>query len=174
MEIYTNCDILPLNVNQFPWLYEKSVKNKFEISELVVETKDDVFEKIKNIGVGKWMLFYPKILLNEKWEHAKQLYRNNKLKDIFAMKCSTNYVNPRAPNSEEGIIILYCSDSYNEEKIMNIGKTILQFFDYNERKIIYYKTDFQTIKGTVATGSNINYTYKLINPLYKTKYPFIK
>lgn len=120
------------------------------------------------------MLFYPKILLNEKWEHAKQLYRNNKLKDIFAMKCSTNYVNPRASNSEEGIIILYCFDSYNEEKIMNIGKTILQFFDYNERKIIYYKTDFQTIKGTVATGSNINYTYKLINPLYKTKYPFIK
>lgn len=38
------------------------------------------------------------------------------------MKCSTAYENPRASTLEEGIIILYCNNSSNEETIINIGK----------------------------------------------------
>ena len=49
---------------------------------------------------------------------------------------------------------------------MNIGKKILEMFDYKEKEIIYYKTDLQTHKGTIATGSKKNHMYKLFNHLY--------
>ena len=52
---------------------------------------------------------------------------------------------------------------------MNIGKKIIEMFDYKEKQIIYYKTDLQTHEGTIATGSKKNHTYKLFNPLYKGK-----
>lgn len=42
-------------------------------------------------------------------------------------------------------------------------------FDYKEQHTIYYKTDLQTQEGTIATGTKLNHTYKLFNPLYKSK-----
>ena len=115
------------------------------------------------------MLFYDKSLMNEAWVLAKKLYRENKLDGVKSMKCSTAYENPRASQLDEGIIILYCSNSSNEETIMNIGKKILEMFDYKEKQIVYYKTDLQTREGTIATGSKKNHTYKLFNTLYKGK-----
>ena len=107
--------------------------------------------------------------MNEAWVLAKKLYRENKLDGVKSMKCSTAYENPRASQLDEGIIILYCSNSSNEETIMNIGKKILEMFDYKEKQIVYYKTDLQTREGTIATGSKKNHTYKLFNTLYKGK-----
>jgi hypothetical protein len=148
---FINTDLLPLEVSDSPWLYEN-----------------------KNDGVsvgdtGKWMLFYDKSLMNEAWIIAKKLYRENKLDGVKSMKCSTAYENPRAYTLDEGIIILYCNNSSNEETIMNIGKKIIEMFDYKEREIIYYKTDLQTREGTTATGSKKNHTYQLFNTLYKVK-----
>jgi len=141
----------PLEVSDSPWLYENFNGG------------------VGNVDTGKWMLFYNKSLMNEAWIIAKKLYRENKLIGVKSMKCSTSYENPRASTLEEGIIILYCNNSSNEETIMNIGKKIIEMFDYKEKEIIYYKTDLQTQKGTIATGSNKNHTYKLFNPLYKGK-----
>ena len=72
-------------------------------------------------------------------------------------------------NIDEGVIILYCYESSNEDKIMNIGKKILEMFDYKENQFIYYKTDLQTQDGTNATGCKKNSTYKLYNKFYKGK-----
>lgn len=145
-----NTDLLPLEVNHSLWLYEKNN------------------EGAESIDSGKWMLFYYKQSMNEAWVLAKKLYRENKLDGVNSMKCSTAVENPtRASSLDLGIIILYCNNSSNKETIMNIGQKIIKMFDYKEKQIIYYKTDLQTRKGTIATGSTKNYTYKLYNTLYK-------
>ena len=97
-------DLLPLEVSDIPWLYE--INN----------------EGVKYVDTGKWMLFYDKSLINEAWVISKKLYRENKLDGVISMKCSTAYENPRASTLDEGIIILYCNNSSNEETIINIGK----------------------------------------------------
>lgn len=152
MENLIHAELLPLEVSDRPWLYENKNDDGGE--------SDDT---------GKWMLFYKKPLMNEAWLRAKTLYRKNQLEGIISMKCSTLYANPRASKLADGVIILYCSNSSNEEKIMNIGKKIIEMFDYKESKNIYYKTDLQTSEGTIATGNKNNHAYTLINPLYKGK-----
>ena len=146
---YINSDLSPLSVSDNPWLYENS--------------------GIISYDTGKWMLFYPIGLMNEKWLLAKKLYREKKLYGINSMKCSTLFQNPRASDLNNGIIIIYSSDSSNEEKIRDIGKKILDSFNYTEQQMIYYKTDLQTDEGTIATGSRKNHTYQLFNHLYKHK-----
>jgi hypothetical protein len=115
------------------------------------------------------MLFYDNSLMNEAWNIAKKLYRENKLNGVKSMKCSTAYENIRASTRKEGIIILHCNNSSNEETIINVGKKIIEMFDYKEKSIIYYKTNLQTRKGTIATGSKKNHTYSLFNHLYEYK-----
>tara|TARA_Y100001958_G_C21213971_1_gene539458 strand:- start:1172 stop:1657 length:486 start_codon:yes stop_codon:yes gene_type:complete len=148
---YINSDLLPLEVNESPWLVEKKNDN------------------CDPIDIGKWMLFYDKLLMNDAWSCTKKLFRENKLTDIISMKCSTAFENPRASTLDEGVIILYCSDSSNKEKIMNVGKNILKLLNYKKRKYIYYKTDNQSRNGTRATGTEKNYEYKIYNHLYKGK-----
>ncbi len=151
MEAFTNSDLLPLEVSDSPWLFENNNKG------------------LKSVDTGKWMLFYDKSLMNEAWDIAKILYRENKIDGVKSMKCSTLFKNPRASTLDEGIIILFCNNSSNEETIMNIGRKIIDKFVYKEKPIIYYKTDLQTREGTFATGSKKNHTYKLVNPLYEGK-----
>ena len=146
-----NTDLLPLEVSNSPWLYE--INN----------------DSVKSIDSGKWMLFYENSLMNGAWNIAKKIYRENNLYGVNSMKCSTAYKNPRSSTLEEGVIILYCNNSSNEEIIMNIGKKILEMFDYKERQIIYYKTNLQTREGTFATGIKKNHIYKLYNHLYMGK-----
>ncbi len=147
MKKVSNTDLLPSEISDCPWLYEN--KNNYKLNDS-----------------GKWMLFYPKELMDKSWNNAKKLYREKKLDGVECMKCSTLYENPRALNNSDGIIILYCNDSSKKEIIINIGKNIIDKLDYREQNIIYYKTDLQTIKGTNATGCKKNYNYRLINHLY--------
>jgi hypothetical protein len=149
-----NTDLLPLEVCDSPWLYEK---NKNEDVKIV-----DISD------IGKWMLFYDKSLMNDVWCIAKNLYRENKLDGVESMKCSTAFESPRS-TSDKGVIILYCYDSSNEETIMNIGKKIIEIFNYKETQYIYYKTDLQTYDGSRSSGCKINHKYKLFNTLYKGK-----
>jgi hypothetical protein len=129
--------------------------------------KHNIISNFRN-NSGKWMLFYNKQSMNENWILAKKLYRENKLDGVVSMKCSTLYKNIRA-SPDDHVIILYCNNSNDEEIIMNIGKKILVLFNYIESQTIYYKTDEQTMEGTIATGCIKNHTYKLLNPLYKRK-----
>jgi|TARA_B110000208_G_scaffold50632_1_gene66615 hypothetical protein len=145
-----NSDLLPLDIDELPWLYE---------------SKND----LESYDVGKWMLFYDKSKINDAWQKTKTLYRNDELEGVMSMKCSTSFNNPRA-NNNDSIIILYCNNSCDEETIMNTGKNMLKLFKYEENETIYYKTDEQTKEGTGATGSTKNHTYKIVNPYYKTVY----
>ena len=137
----------PMEINSTPWLEYGNIMTS-------------------DICVGKWMLYYNNEDMNLKWSYAKKLYSEKNLTGVISMKCSTNYKNPRASCLETGVIILYCSDSENEEYIINIGKIILNMFNYKNQKYIYYKTDGQTSQGTIATGEKVNHKYKLQNHLW--------
>jgi hypothetical protein len=51
---------------------------------------------------------------------------------------------------------------------MNVGKNILEIFNYDERQSIYYKSSQSILtKPTIPTSKN--YTYKLDNHLYIKK-----
>ena len=137
----------PMEINSTPWLEYGNIMTS-------------------DICVGKWMLYYNNEDMNLKWSYAKKLYSEKNLTGVISMKCSTNYKNPRASCLETVVIILYCSDSENEEYIINIGKIILNMFNYKNQKYIYYKTDGQTSQGTIATGEKVNHKYKLQNHLW--------
>ena len=145
---YINSDLLPLDIDEFPWLYERN-------------------NDLKREDVGKWMLFYDKSKINEAWTNATTFYRNDELEGVTSMKCSTSFNNSRA-NDDNSVIILYCNNSYDKETIINTGKKILKLFEYEEKDTIYYKTNEQTKEGNIATGSKKNHTYKIVNSLYKT------
>jgi hypothetical protein len=107
------------------------------------------------------MLFYPKEMLDIKWKEMCNLWDNNKLLGVLSMKCSTGLKNERSSNDNEGVIILYCNNSGNEDEIMRIGKNIILYIQDYPNEHIFYKTDLQTRIGTKATGITINNTYML-------------
>ena len=145
MNKYNNSVLNPSEIVEHPWLYETNM-NINNINESISVT-------------GKWMLFYDNSNMDIKWSQIKELYRNNELDGVTSMKCSTMYDNPRSSNKNTGVIILYCNDSYNENKIKSIGRNIMEILSYN--KSMYYKTDIQTHGGTIATGQNKNHLYKI-------------
>ena len=139
---FTNTDLNPIDIYDYPWLYESDIR----------------FLPSKIHNTGKWMLFYDKNLMNEKWSVCKTLYKESKLNGVFSMKCSTSYDNSRA-SSKNGVIILYCNNSEDKETIMKIGENIKRLTSYPQT--MSYKTDEQTRIGTRATGNKINHIYKI-------------
>lgn len=115
----------------------------------------------ESYNVGKWMLFYSKKMLDIKWAELCNAFNDNKLLGITCMKCSTAKKNDRASNNDDGVIILYCNNSENENEILDIGRNILNYIQDYSSTYIYYKTDIQTSLGTRATGMSYNWTYKL-------------
>ena len=177
-----NTDTPPMDIDFKPWIYEEKInpfshnqsvnkhnkpntrrkngKNRNEKLKLAFKIRKSRRKNGKNgKNVGKWMLFYNKKYMNEKWKLAIKLFRENKLNDVMSMKCSTKFRTSRASREDNGVIILYCSESQNENKIMQIGKVIMKLFNYN--KTMYYKTNTQTCMGTRATGQYKNHLYKL-------------
>jgi hypothetical protein len=190
---YTNNNISPLDIHDHPWVYENENENEnttidksyIKETDILIDNKllneptrgtmcicgckvKHIIKREPNNDVGKWMLFYNKNEINKKWKLAQELYRENKLNNVTKMKCSTSFENPRSSNLNEGVIILYCNNSSDEEKIMIIGENILKKFNYEHRPYICYKTDKQTNEGTRATGNQKNYTYMIQNKIKKT------
>jgi hypothetical protein len=164
---FINSDLEPMSVNNNPWLYERlnKVSNKEAENKI---TQDDNSESSFG-GTGKWMLYFQKDQMNLNWSLARKLLKTEQINGVRSMKCSTGFTNPRSSCSETGIIIFYCNSSDNEQYIKQIGKNILDLFQYKEQKYIYFKTDEQTEMGTIATGNKINSKYKLENHLLITK-----
>lgn len=108
--------------------------------------------------VGKWMLFVDTNKIDKEWERAHeglgQYYFG-----VHHIKCSTAHESQAGYNPKNKVIIFYCDNSANEEKIMAIGRQILYCMHYTESPYIYYKTDEQTRAGKVAGGKN--HLYKL-------------
>ena len=59
------------------WIYESNTKNNSA-----------------NTDVGKWMLFYPKDEMNDKWDVAKQLYRDGVLTGVVSTVSYTHLTLP--------------------------------------------------------------------------------
>ena len=142
----------PMNIDIVPWLYEK--KNGYY---------NDLYFKDNR---GKWMLFFDKSNMNQKWKESKELFRNGKIKEVEYIKCSTNYKNVRASNDNIGLISFYCNNSDNKEKILSVGNSLIKLLNYSEYGTIYYKTDELSKLGTRSLGNTFNYLYKLNNELY--------
>lgn len=131
----------PTTVIDRPWVHHRSYSSK---------------------GDGKWMLFYPSNEIDSKWQHLCKAFDNNELEGITSMKCSTSMKTGRSSNDSEGVIILYCANSSDEDSILQKGRAILPFIqDYSTDTHIRYKTNVQSRTGTQATGCVTNSTYKL-------------
>ena len=114
--------------------------------------------------VGKWMLFYPKDRMEEKWNLFCKLRDEGKLGGVQRMKCSTGLYNPRASSQDDGVIILYCCNSSDKDAILETGKCLIPYLQDYLSERIYYKTDIQTSAGTIATGAVYNHTNSLQIP----------
>jgi len=152
-----NMMIMPLNVCDRPWLiFDKKYSEK----------------SIKICG--KWALYFnDKSLMNEVWKVAIKSLMDDKLYGVQRLECSTNYVGKTGHLCTIGMLIFVCDVSPNEENeeiIMNVGKNILEIFNYDERQNIYYKSNQSiSIIKEITIPTSKNYTYKLDNHLYIKK-----
>ena len=151
----TTINLLPLDVYNTPWL-------RFD--------KKTLPKKI----CGKWALYFnDKSLMNEVWKVAIKSLMEDKLYGVQRLACSTNYVGKSGRISISGTLTFACDvspDEENEEIILNVGKNILEIFNYDERQSVYYKSDESTFfKKEFTIPTSTHYTYKLDNHLYIKK-----
>jgi len=152
-------DLLPSEVYDKPWLVEEHINNDV-IKYLLTRGK-----KID----GMWALYFnDKSLMNDIWKLAKKSFKEGKLNGVYSIKCSTSYVYPNGVSLTIGVLIFKCSLLPNEETIIELGKNILEIFNYDERRSIYYKINECKV-GTSVYPNSRNYTYELKNHLYELK-----
>ncbi|KAG0241196.1 hypothetical protein BGW41_006189 [Actinomortierella wolfii] len=106
---------------------------------------------------GKWMLFYDKSVLDEKWAKVRDLVEQDQLGGLA--KCSTAMPNPNATNSKSGVIIVYTSDYMDQEEVYQVASVLHEKMQYGAT--MYYKSDEQTYAGLYRkTGSTKNHIYR--------------
>lgn len=149
MDNYVNCNLKPTEVSHVYWLYE----DHEQITRNYPEPD------------GKWMQFYDLTQLGAMWHQAKMKYRAGGLPGIHSMKVSTVCPQPRASNSSQGVIIFYCGPSNDEQRVVDIGRRLLEEMPYTSSNgWMSYKSDEQTAGGTRATGQRKNYLYRIPCP----------
>ena len=153
----TTINLLPLDVSDRPWL---RIEKKYSEKSIKI--------------CGKWALYFnDKSLMNEVWKVAIKSLIEDKLYGVQRLECSTNYVGKTGHLCPIGMLIFVCDVSPNEENeeiIMNVGKNILEIFNYDERQNIYYKSNQSiSIIKEITIPTSKNYTYKLDNHLYIKK-----
>jgi hypothetical protein len=119
---------------------------------------------------GKWMMFIDGKDIDKKWKTAKMLAMDGNF-EFYDMKVSTKRPNPRA-SSKEYVIIVYTNGT--EESILKAGKKIARLMNYESLQgRMYYKTEEQTVKGTVKTGTHNNTTFYVLCEKKSTPYMFL-
>ena len=122
----------PTSVTDAPWIYERQAENvKRNYYPLPEES-------------GKWMMFYHVSQIDDVWSRATQLYRSGQLPDIRSMKVSTAMPTEYSPDQK--VLIFYCGPASNKNKMLAIGRDLVEKMEYSEPHISY-KTDLQTIQG---------------------------
>ncbi|KAG0250951.1 hypothetical protein DFQ27_009120 [Actinomortierella ambigua] len=106
---------------------------------------------------GKWMLFYDKSVLDEKWAMVRQMVEQDRLGGLA--KCSTALGNSNATSAKTGVIIVYTPDYQNQEEVYEVAVTLHETMQYH--RTMYYKSDEQTLAGVYAKhGSTKNHIYR--------------
>uniref|UniRef100_A0A914D2E3 Uncharacterized protein n=1 Tax=Acrobeloides nanus TaxID=290746 RepID=A0A914D2E3_9BILA len=150
---FVNSDLKPSEVTETPWVYEKN----------------DELEKKFNPGkdFGKWTMYFSIDEIDQKWFEARLAYNAKKLPGISDMKVKTAYKSEDDPAnySTTKVIIFYCGPASDEEKMLIIGRNLVQEIPYTDKfGWIYYKSDRQTFQGSRKTGNKKNHLYKLPVP----------
>ena len=115
--------------------------------------------------LGKWELFYPQTVLNEKWHAAVALYRAGQISGIQSMKCSTGAVNSSGRQRDRGVIMFACGPYEEEETVLQYGRNLVEKMSYcNAIGTVTYKTDKQSTIGKKSIFINKNYYYKIPVP----------
>jgi len=108
-----------------------------------VESRNSASETAET---GKWLLFYPRAQIDERWRAAKAAA---KLLGLDA-KCSTRRPNPRA-SGDDAVVVFYAP-------LGDAPRLGLRLRDEMKFEgLMYYKTAKQTEKGTRATGATENH-----------------
>lgn len=133
--------------------------SKCELPSQVTD-KRWVYAKHEEISIpsnsGKWMLFYDKSVIDEKWLQVKSLLERGKLGN--SAKCSTAVSDSTAVDSRS-VIIVYTTDYTDTEDVYRVAKILHKKLQYE--RPMYYKTDEQTYAGLYAiSGSKKNYMYR--------------
>lgn len=139
---YNNRKLKPCSEEEFFWIIEKN---------------ESIFNKKTLKNIGKWMMFYDKKNINEKWNLAKKYYKKGLLTGVLSLKVSTAKRSSRAQDKNTRVIIFYCNKSHMGHRILKIGKKLSKKMNYNCK--MYYKTDQQTAEGTRSLGVENNFKY---------------
>ena len=75
---------------------------------------------------GKWLLFYDRATIDEKWMAACELFRAGRLPGISSLKVSC---------SETFVIVLY-ADSIEEERVMEAGLNLVNLMKYHRTAVL--------------------------------------
>lgn len=111
---------------------------------------------------GKWMLFYPASVIDYEWRQAKDLFDRGELRGVSGLSVSTSMPNRRSSDSNVGVIIMFCGPSTNGALMRRIGRNIKEKTWYTHKDgYMYYKSKYQTMRGTRATGQSPNHLYKI-------------
>ena len=83
---------------------------------------------------GKWMLFYPSELIDQRWEQAKLALRCGRMQGVVSMKVSTaraatenaqgQQQQGRGSYKANHVVIFYCGPATNKELVMSIGRLV--------------------------------------------------
>ena len=144
-------------------IYDKNRKwDKKQIHPTKIILKNWLFPKtIKNIGTGKWCLYFDK--MNEDENGLTELDRNylilkenyGKITKQFDFKCSTRKPNPNAGNDNtNGVIIIYCDENTRDKIIKKIDKLLCL------KGKIYWKEHSNSYAKTGVKASNYSYSKK--------------
>ena len=123
--------------------------------------RDEPTENTELVDNGKWMLFYPKSEMDARWQEAIENMHAGRFGVVRIMKASTFMDNPRSSDSSKGVIILYTSKT-SKDLVMESGRLIMEIMRY--KATIYFKTNEQTMGGTIATGQVKNHTLYIRPP----------
>jgi hypothetical protein len=139
--------------------FRKYMRSKFaEFSFHTIGINYEYKQTMDKYYSGKWMLFYKRKYIDEKWNLFKKLYDDNKLYGVCSMKVSCANENPRASTNDH-VIIFYCDGV--ETDILKAGNILVSYIGEYTQPYIYYKSNSQTDGGTRATGQTNNHLFKI-------------
>ena len=131
--------LLPSKINSHYWIH-------------CVDSK--IGKKYPHID-GKYVMFFPKDEIDERWKDVNILYKTGKLIGINSMKVSTQKKNHEGINKyKNGVIIFYCGPSEDKRNVLEYGRNLLKNIYYND-SILYYKSEKPHLRDSTRRYSNL-------------------
>jgi len=122
--------------------------------DLEIEEKWKIYDNDEL--TGKWLMYFPWDIMDEKWDVAVKLYHSRKLTGIQSMKRSLQPL-----KYPIGVIMFYCGPDSDKELMKSYGKNLLKLISYTDSKIGFmYKGQapiFLDVNTVPQTSPPINF-----------------